>query len=101
LLFQSSTIVVNNLAASNNNATTFAGAMAFYESNATLDNMFVTGNHANSTGGIGFTTSNVTVRNSTFEENGSKQGVRFGFCYFPYFSIFVRIYLISETLYSI
>jgi hypothetical protein len=53
--------------------------MAFYSSNATLRNITIEKNSANTTGGVSFSKSLLTLQNGTFLENESKKNVRIQF----------------------
>lgn len=75
MIFQNSNLTANDFNIINNTAKMYSGGIAFFNSTASLSFVNVEQNTANSTGGLGFQTSNITMKNSTFKANDSKKQV--------------------------
>lgn len=75
MIFQDSNLNANDFNIINNTAKMYSGGVAFFNSTASLSYVNVEQNTANSTGGLGFQTSNITMKNSAFKSNDSKKTV--------------------------
>jgi hypothetical protein len=71
LAFQQSTVRISGLKATKNKAVNAFGAIEFDVSEVTINQFVVEENSANSSGGIGFSTSHATLVDGRFDSNDS------------------------------